>query len=128
MNVSSSYDVENYYWKDTNDVATYIAEWMTAITNKDHVNIECNYSTHWLELHYLPYFDLVCFTIINVIYNLLLSTLKRMFYNWIDNGDLTREDLHLMKRNVEGLVLLVDFDVISLDRITTSLLELKAAE
>ena len=128
VNFSGGYDVENYRWKDTNDVATHAAEWMTATSNKDRVDIERNYGTHWSELHRLPYFDAVRFTIIDVMHNLLLGTPKRMFNDWIDNGDLTREDLRLMKQNAEGLVLPVDFDVISPERIAAGLSGLKAAE
>ena len=65
--------------------------------------------------------------IIDAMHNLLLGTPKKMFNDWIDDGDLTREDLHLIKWNAESLVLLVDFDMISPDCIAAGLLGLKAA-
>ncbi|KAG2205739.1 hypothetical protein INT45_010989, partial [Circinella minor] len=128
VNFSGGYDVENYQWKSTNDVATHAVEWMTATTNKERVEIERNYGTRWSELHRLPYFDAVRFTIIDAMHNLLLGTPKKMFNDWIDDGDLTREDLRLMKQSAEGLVLPIDFDVISSDRIAAGLSGLKAAE
>ena len=128
VNFSGGYDMENYQWKSTNDVRTHAVEWMTATSNRNCLEIERNYGTHWSELHRLLYFDPVRFTIIDAMHNLLLGMPKKMFNNWIDDGDLTREDLRLMKWNTEGLVLPVDFDVISPDRIAAGLSGLKAAE
>ena len=128
VNFSGGFDVENYWWESTNDVATHAVEWMTATSNKDRLEIEHNYGTCWSELHRLPYFDLVRFTIIDAMHNLLLGMPKKMFNDWIDDGDLTREDLRLMKWNAEGLVLPVDFNMISPERIAAGLSGLKAAE
>lgn len=128
VNFSGGYDVENYQWQNKNDVATHAAKWMTATTNKDRVEIERNYGTRWSELHRLSYFDAARFTIIDAMHNLLLGTPKRMFNDWVDDGDLTREDLRRMKHIAEGLVLPIDFDMISPDRIAGGLSGLKAAE
>ena len=46
----------------------------------------------------------------------------------MDDGDLTRDDLRQMKQTAKGLVLPVDFDVISPECIAAGLSGLKAAE
>ena len=50
---------------------------------------ESKYGVRYLILLALPYFDTVLFTVVDVMHNLFLGTVKRLFQLWLTNDILS---------------------------------------
>ena len=68
-------------------------------------NIESQYGSRFRELMYLPYYDCVCFAIIDPMHNMFLGTAKRMLQmQWVQNGILNRNSLNTLQETVDNCV------------------------
>ncbi|OAD70992.1 hypothetical protein PHYBLDRAFT_171051 [Phycomyces blakesleeanus NRRL 1555(-)] len=75
-----------------------------ALNNTEQTCLEKENGTRWSELHWLSYFDLVRFTVIDPIHNLYLGTAKQMIQIWRECNYINEKNQLTMQELANGIV------------------------
>ena len=72
-------------------------------TQSKHEALATKYGVYYSCLLQLEYFDVVRFTVIDLVHNLFLGTVKHVFKLWVKNNVLTKKDIKALEKHIHLL-------------------------